>query len=133
MSTLMHMNKDTSGKNIEGAATPSERNMSTLVHTMKDTCGKKPGRSANRSRLKPSVRSEITPDRIRCRAYEIYCDRNDGRSRGVDNLSDWLQAERELIGASRGAPIAHRSDGRHETIDRSEIKPQARGERLVRT
>jgi hypothetical protein len=126
----MQVNKDTSGKNIEEAATPSERNISTLVNTMKDTRGKRTGRPANRSRLTPSVRSEITPDRIRCRAYEIYCDRNEGRGRGGDNVSDWLQAERELTGASPGAPIAHGSGKRHETYDRSEIKPQARGGRL---
>ncbi|NUQ52985.1 MAG: DUF2934 domain-containing protein [Phycisphaerales bacterium] len=38
---------------------------------------------------------EITPDRIRLRAYEIYQARNGGPG---DAQSDWAQAERELNG-----------------------------------
>lgn len=131
----MHMNKDTSGKNIEeAAATRSERNMSTRVNTMKDTSGKTNVTSASRSKPTPSARSGITLDRMRCRAYEIYCDRNDGCGSGGDHVSDWLQAERELTGALRGrsARIDGRSVGRRKTYDRSEVKPQARGERFVR-
>lgn len=40
---------------------------------------------------------EITPDRIRIRAYEIYLAHNGAPE---DALSDWCQAERELNGQS---------------------------------
>lgn len=123
MSTFMHMNKDTSSKNMGAAARRSERNMS-LVNTMKNTSGKKNGISASRSKSKPSARSRITPEDIRCRAYEIFCERN---GRGGDHVSDWLQAERELTSATKGTRIGNRSGGRHDTYDRSELKPQARG------
>lgn len=43
---------------------------------------------------------EVTPDRIRLRAYEIYQARNGAPG---DAESDWAQAERELNG--RSAPV----------------------------
>jgi hypothetical protein len=116
VSTFMHMNKNTSGKNNGVAVKRSERYMS--VNTMKDTSGKKPGRPASRSKPKPSARPgvmlarisryEFYCDHIRRRAYEIYCDRNE-RRRGGDHVSDWLQAERELAGALGAEARAHRS------------------------
>ncbi len=39
--------------------------------------------------------TEVTPERIRARAYEIYQSRNGGPG---DEASDWIQAERELTG-----------------------------------
>lgn len=44
---------------------------------------------------------EITPDRIRVRAYEIYQARNGAPG---DAVSDWAQAERELNGGSASRP-----------------------------
>lgn len=43
------------------------------------------------------VHVEITPERIRVRAYEIFQSRNGGQG---DAESDWCQAERELSGQS---------------------------------
>ena len=43
---------------------------------------------------------EITPDRIRLRAYEIYEARNGAPG---DALSDWVRAEREFNSADREA------------------------------
>jgi hypothetical protein len=125
------MIKDTSSKSIGGAAKQPERNMSSLVNTMKDTRGKKPRISASRPKSKPSARSEVTLDRIRCRAYEIYCDRSGARVRGGDHVSDWLQAERELTNATKSARVGVRSGGHHQTYDRSEVKPQSRCDRVV--
>lgn len=55
---------------------------------------------------KPRARTtQITPERIRARAYEIYEARNGAPG---DPTSDWLQAERELNdqGPDRTASIA---------------------------
>lgn len=77
--------------------------MSTGKHTVKDTLNKDiahrpeaapptPGR-----RVAEETIIEITPDRIRLRAYEIYESRNGSPG---DALADWVQAEHEL---GRGA------------------------------
>jgi hypothetical protein len=52
------------------------------------------GASATRSQLEATSENR-TPshEEIRCRAYEIYLERNDGFG---DELDDWLRAEREL-------------------------------------
>lgn len=44
---------------------------------------------------------EITPDRIRIRAYEIFLARNGGPG---DATADWCQAERELNGKADAGP-----------------------------
>lgn len=44
---------------------------------------------------------EVTPDRIRVRAYEIYQGRNGSPG---DPESDWCQAERELNGLADSRP-----------------------------
>jgi hypothetical protein len=51
--------------------------------------------------------SELTPDAIACRAYEIYVSRGGTHGHHID---DWLQAERELQVPSarpraRSAPV----------------------------
>jgi hypothetical protein len=51
------------------------------------------------------MRAEAGPsgplhDEISRRAFELYCER--GRTDGQD-LEDWLQAEREILGSSRVA------------------------------
>ena len=40
--------------------------------------------------------SGVTSDAIARRAFEVYCGRGGGHGQDVD---DWLQAERELMGA----------------------------------
>ena len=59
-------------------------------------------------------------DRIRHRAYEIYCGRISSGVAG-DASSDWLQAERELNGAAPD-PV---------TSAAIEVRARARGERLL--
>ena len=93
MNTVMHMTKNTSGKQDEFAASESERKMSTAMHMNKNTSGKKADKSKRRTEPRPSTFSAITPELIRCRAYEIFCAR-DGQ--GGDAVSDWLKAERDL-------------------------------------
>ncbi|MFG0285907.1 MAG: DUF2934 domain-containing protein [Phycisphaerales bacterium JB039] len=56
--------------------------------------------------LGEETRNEITPDRIRLRAYEIYQARNGAPG---DEVSDWLQAEAEL---NAPAPARLRSEVR---------------------
>jgi hypothetical protein len=51
--------------------------------------------------------AEVSPDRIRARAYDIFRRRSGGPG---DAVADWLQAERELKGGPRrgkeGAPVS---------------------------
>ena len=101
MSTVMHMNKNTSSTQDNFAASESERKMSTAMHMNKNTSGKRPDRTKRHTEPRSSTHSAITPELIRCRAYEIFCAR-DGQ--GGDNVSDWLQAEREL-GQAKSQPI----------------------------
>lgn len=83
----------------------------------------KPNPATKTASAPPSEqRAQTMPDRIRRRAYEIYKDR---RSHGApgDELSDWLQAERDLASAgadSKSAPLV-------------ESKSQARGLALLHT
>lgn len=78
--------------------------MSTGKHTLKESLNKNiahregaPGQAQGRPIAEETI-IEITPDRIRLRAYEIYQSRNGGPG---DALADWVQAERELGGADR--------------------------------
>jgi len=55
--------------------------------------------AATASRIGHAPRAVSAPERIRARAYEIYL-AHVGNGLGGDELSDWLQAERELSGAA---------------------------------
>ncbi|CAG0957255.1 hypothetical protein PHYC_00534 [Phycisphaerales bacterium] len=68
------ISKDTQRRTPPDAASP------TLVHKVSE-----------------GVHIEITPERIRIRAYEIYLAHNGAPE---DPISDWCQAERELNGQS---------------------------------
>lgn len=69
-----------------------------------------------------SPNAEVTSDRIRAHAYEIFQIRNgNGRGGAGDPTSDWLQAERELNG-SVPDPIAFHA---------VEVNVPARGEKLL--
>lgn len=81
--------------------------MNTGKHTAKDTMNKDtpnregpPPQAAGRPIADGTI-IEITPDRIRLRAYEIYQSRNGGPG---DALADWVQAEHELSGGERRIP-----------------------------
>lgn len=63
--------------------------------------------------------TELSADRIRARAYEIYEART-ANGGTVDPVADWVQAERELK-ATASVPQA----------SEVEVKAQARGERLL--
>ena len=66
--------------------------------------------------------AEVTSDRIRAHAYEIFQVRNGNDKGGAgDPTSDWLQAERELNGSVRD-PTASTA---------VEVKVPARGEKLL--
>jgi hypothetical protein len=65
---------------------------------------RKNGPTARRSDSQETAPLEITHDSIRCRAHEIFCNRNGG---GGDHVTDWLQAERELNGESRSEGPDH--------------------------
>lgn len=67
-----------------------------------------------------AANGEVTSDRIRARAFEIYQARNGNGGQG-DAASDWSQAERELNGAAPDPSVS--TD--------IEAKAQTRGERLV--
>jgi hypothetical protein len=63
---------------------------------------------------------QSAPDRIRARAYEVFKSR--GRNGAVgDELSDWLQAEREVNGLAPEPSAA-------EAV---ELRGSTRGERLL--
>ncbi len=62
-----------------------------------------PTTSAPGRKVGEETHVEITPDRIRIRAYEIYQARNGGPG---DESSDWCQAERELNGQSSSGAVA---------------------------
>jgi hypothetical protein len=54
---------------------------------------KKPASAARQPVSGATTTTELKPDAVRCRAYEIYLGRNGGPG---DHVSDWIQAEREL-------------------------------------
>jgi len=56
-----------------------------------------PGREQTGPAEQAARRAEALQDRIAQRAYELYEQR--GRQEGQD-LEDWLEAERELVGVS---------------------------------
>lgn len=58
-------------------------------------CPETPSPTGAGSKLGEETCIEVTPDRIRLRAYEIYQARNGAPG---DAESDWAQAERELSG-----------------------------------
>jgi hypothetical protein len=91
---------------------------------------RKNGATSQQSVRKSTARADVTPNDIRCRAYEIYCDRCDKQGKGGDHVSDWLRAEQELTGASQGVPTANRSS-EQKSQARPEAMSQARRERLV--
>lgn len=66
------------------------------------TANKKSRAAVIESPTPPAVPGGVTPDLIRRRAYEIYRKRNGGPGNPV---SDWAQAERELVGAPRAVPF----------------------------
>jgi len=70
-----------------------------------------------------STHVEITPDRIRVRAYEIYQARNGGPG---DDLSDWCQAETELNGGSTARSASGAGDADAAMV---EVKSQTDGPR----
>jgi hypothetical protein len=63
---------------------------------------------------------EVTVERIRDRAFEIFLDRNSNGGSGDANL-DWLQAERELKGCRANST----------TSSDIEVKANARSEVLL--
>lgn len=64
---------------------------------------------------------EVKPHLIRRRAYEIFLGRNGGPG---DHVSDWIQAEQELNGASQVAPAAVRNGERRGREGRLEVTSQ---------
>jgi hypothetical protein len=89
-------------------------------HIMRNTNSKNVT-TERKSESKTNARVEVTHDDIRCRAHEIFCDRNGS---GGDHVADWLRAEQELTGASQRAPIADRSSALDEASDRPKNKLQ---------
>jgi hypothetical protein len=71
--------------------------------------------------------SGVSPQQVRVRAYEIFLGRLKEGGSG-DELSDWLQAERELIArqtrAGRSEPVALRPN-------RFDLHSSVRGEVLL--
>ena len=65
---------------------------------------------------------EITPDRIRIRAYEIFMARNGGPG---DATADWCQAERELNGKADTGPACGDSIADSAVLD-IKTRPEAR-------
>jgi Protein of unknown function (DUF2934) len=65
---------------------------------MAKTVRQKPDRrkSTVKAPLATADEKGATPDAIARRAFEVYCARGGGHGQDVD---DWLQAERELMGA----------------------------------
>jgi hypothetical protein len=65
---------------------------------MAKTVRQKPDRRKSTLKALPATADEqsgATPDAIAQRAFEVYCARGGGHGQDVD---DWLQAERELMG-----------------------------------
>jgi hypothetical protein len=70
---------------------------------------------------------EITPDRIRIRAYEISMARNGGPG---DATADWCQAERELNGKADAGPACDDSIADPAVL---EVKSRSEAERRPAT
>lgn len=70
---------------------------------------------------------EITPDRIRIRAYEISVARNGGPG---DATADWCQAERELNGKADAGPACDDSIADPAVL---EVKSRSEAERRPAT
>lgn len=68
----------------------------------------KNGASARQAASKTFTIDESKSDLIRRRAYEIFLARDGGPG---DHVSDWLQAEQELNGASHDRDVVTRSRG----------------------
>lgn len=79
-----------------------------------------PTTSAPGRKVGEETHVEITPDRIRIRAYAIYQARNGGPG---DESSDWCEAERELNGQS-SSPCA----GRETACDPATLEITTRSE-----
>jgi len=69
--------------------------MSTMT-----TSGRQNSRSSHRPQPRAPV-ANVTPEAIRTRAYEIF-QRRKSKSGPGDQMSDWLQAEREIKELLRG-------------------------------
>lgn len=75
--------------------------------------------SVARQPVDGATRTELKPDAIRCRAYEIYLGRNGGPG---DHVSDWNQAEQELrascdsLARDRDGSVNAIADGGEPTI-----------------
>ncbi|MBX3379079.1 MAG: DUF2934 domain-containing protein [Phycisphaeraceae bacterium] len=82
---------------------------------------RKNGTSATQAAARVTAMVEATADHIRRRAYEIFLGRNGGPG---DHVSDWVQAEQELNGASRVGPVVVRAGERRERNNRSGGNPQ---------
>lgn len=83
------------------------------------TTNTKNGVMARQAEPRASSLIELKLDLIRRRAYEIFLARNGGPG---DHVSDWLQAEQELNGASQRAPSEVRAGERRGRDARSEVK-----------
>lgn len=81
-----------------------------------------PGRKVGRE-----TQIEITPDRIRIRAYEIFLARNGGPG---DPTADWCQAERELNGNADAGPACDDSIADSAVL---EIKTRSEAQRQPTT
>lgn len=79
-------------------------------------------RTRNGQKTVPPARAGVSrgddgvgADRIRARAFEIYRARCGANASG-DEVSDWLQAERELRGAQAGSQVESKSVARGERL-----------------
>jgi hypothetical protein len=91
--------------------------MSTIT-----TASRRNGTSARQVAPKANAIVEAKPNLIRRRAYEIFLARNGGPG---DHVSDWIQAEQELSGASHDTRVVVRSSERRESEGRSAATQQA--------
>jgi hypothetical protein len=82
------------------------------------TTGDTPGRKVG-----GETRIEITPDRIRERAYEIFLARNGGPG---DPAADWCQAERELDSPASSEPVSEDSMAHPAVV---ELKSRSKAQR----
>ena len=64
-----------------------------------------PGQPQRQTPASPTPKP-ADPDRVRARAYEIFLARRRDNAPGNPE-SDWLQAERELVGKLREQPRSH--------------------------
>ena len=90
--------------------------MSTITYAKRTN-----GTSASQAAPKTSAIVETKPHLIRRRAYEIFLARKGGAG---DHVSDWLQAEQELNGASHDTRGVVRSGERQRKEDHAAATSQ---------